>query len=116
MSLEDVIVTVTLPAPIKVTAGSAQGMTGAAGPTGQTGPAGPQGEPGPPGPPGGGTFSYVQAMPATVWNIAHNLQRFPSVTVVDSSGREVEGDVQYIDDNNVQVTFSAGFSGDAYLN
>jgi hypothetical protein len=62
------------------------------------------------------TFVFAQATPSASWSIAHNLNRFPSVVVVDSSGRMVEGDVTYVDANNVSVGFAAGFSGTAYLN
>ena len=63
-----------------------------------------------------GTTIFDQASPASTWNIAHNLGRFPAVTVVDSSGREVDGEVLYTDANNVVLNFSAPFSGTAYLN
>lgn len=68
---------------------------------------------------GGGSdafFHFNQGTPATVWSIAHNLGKFPAVSVVDSGGGLKYGDVQYVDLNHVQITFSAGFSGDAYLN
>jgi hypothetical protein len=86
---------------------------GIAGPQGPPGPTGPQG---PVGPPGGATFVFNQGIPAATWTITHNLARFPSVTVVDSTGTAVVGEVQYIDDNNVLLHFSAAFGGTAYLN
>jgi head-tail adaptor len=78
----------------------------------------PPGPPGPPGPAGSPatTFTFEQTTPAALWTIAHQLGRFPAVSVVDSSEREVEGDVSYLDSNNLTVTFSAPFSGVAYLN
>ncbi len=72
---------------------------------------GPQGPSGPP----GAFFEFTQATASDTWTIAHNLGVYPNVTVVDSSGREVEGDVQYIDMNNIQILFSAAFAGQAYL-
>lgn len=57
------------------------------------------------------TFVFSQDTPASTWNVVHNLGRHPSVTVVDSTGHEVTGDVHYLSSNAVQVTFSAGFSG-----
>ena len=50
------------------------------------------------------------------WLINHNLYKQPSVTVVDSSGNEVVGDVEYNNLNTLTVTFSAPFAGQAYLN
>jgi hypothetical protein len=48
--------------------------------------------------------------------ITHGLNKYPSVTVFDSSGDEVEGDYRHIDSNNTQLLFSAGFSGKAIFN
>ena len=61
-------------------------------------------------------YPYEQMAPATTWSINHNLGKFPSVTVVDSAGTVVGGDVTYNDANNVTLTFTAAFSGKAYLN
>ena len=62
------------------------------------------------------TFIYEQAIPATVWNINHNLGKFPSVTVIDTGNTVVTGQYTYTDNNNVTLNFSAGFAGKAYLN
>ena len=62
------------------------------------------------------TFVFTQGVPATVWNIQHNLGKFPSVSVVNNNDIVINGEVTYIDNNNVQLNFSAGFSGKAYLN
>lgn len=50
------------------------------------------------------------------WTITHNLGKKPSVTVVDSAENWVIGDVVYINDNELVVSFSSAFSGRAYLN
>lgn len=55
-------------------------------------------------------------VPASVWTLTHNLNRFPSVTIVDSAGTEVIGDVAYTDANTVTATFGSAFSGVAYIN
>lgn len=60
-------------------------------------------------------FIFEQATPASDWNIFHKLGRYPQVSVVDSSGRVVIGEVQYIDEQNVRVSFSGEFTGKAYL-
>ena len=62
------------------------------------------------------TFVFNQNTPATVWNIQHNLGKFPSITVIDTGDTVVTGEYTYIDNNNVTLTFSAGFAGKAYLN
>ena len=62
------------------------------------------------------TFIFNQGVPATTWNITHNLGKFPSITVIDTGNTVVTGEYTYVDNNNVQLTFSAGFAGKAYLN
>lgn len=62
-------------------------------------------------------YTHQQGVPSDVWLIEHNLGKYPSVTVVDSSGAEVEGDVdRSLGLNQLRVTFSGAFSGFAYLN
>jgi hypothetical protein len=65
---------------------------------------------------GAQTFIFNQGVPAAQWTINHNLGRFPSVSVVDSAGNVVEGDVDFLSANEITVAFSAPFSGEAYLN
>jgi len=62
------------------------------------------------------TFVFTQAVPETTWNIQHDLGKFPSITVIDTANTVVTGQYTYIDNNNVILTFSAGFAGKAYLN
>lgn len=64
----------------------------------------------------GATFTWNQSIPATVWTIPHNLNKYPPVSVVDTLGNRVEADVQYIDNNTVQITFGSPFTGKAYIN
>ena len=59
---------------------------------------------------------FTQGVPATTWNIQHNLGKFPSVSVINNNNIVINGEVTYIDNNNVQLNFSAGFTGKAYLN
>lgn len=49
-------------------------------------------------------------------SVGHNLGKLPAVTVLDSAGDEVEGDVQLLDLNNLTVSFSAPFSGTVTCN
>ena len=62
------------------------------------------------------SFTYVQGVASTTWNIEHNLGKFPSITVIDTANTVVTGEYTYDDINNVTLTFSAGFAGKAYLN
>ena len=65
---------------------------------------------------GAPTFIFTQGVPATVWNVNHNLGKFPSVSVVNNNNVLMYGDTTYVDKNNLIINFSAGFSGKAYLN
>lgn len=68
---------------------------------------------------GGGydkSYTFNQISPKEVWKIPHGLGKYPSVTVVDSGGNKVVGDIKYIDINNLEISFVGGFSGIAYLN
>jgi hypothetical protein len=68
--------------------------------------------------PSGGDKNFVfnQNTPAVIWNVTHNLNKFPSVSVVDSANTEVIGNVQYINLNVCILSFSGAFSGSAYFN
>lgn len=61
-------------------------------------------------------YTHTQYVPASVWFIQHNLDRYPSVDVVDSAGSLVRGDVKYVNSNNIEVSFQSAFAGVAYLN
>lgn len=62
------------------------------------------------------TFVFDQAESATTWHIAHNLGKYPSVVIVDSTGAVIGGKVTYVDINNIDIEFNAQFTGKAYLN
>jgi hypothetical protein len=62
------------------------------------------------------TFVFDQITPSATWNITHTLNKFPSVSVVDTAGTQVFTDVNYINNNNITLTFSTGFAGKAFLN
>lgn len=62
------------------------------------------------------TYTYQQTSISNQWTIEHNLNRYPSVTVVDSAGSTVVGDVHYVDSNKIIITFAGEFIGTAYLN
>ena len=58
---------------------------------------------------------HTQGTASTEWVITHTLGGRPSVTVVDSAGTVVIGEVQYDSNTQVTVSFTAAFSGYAYL-
>lgn len=101
---------------VTVVTGAGQGP---AGPQGIQGPQGLQGIQGIQGPPGtGGDLHYPhdQMVASTLWTINHNLNKMPSITVFDSAGREVEGNVTHVTLNQATVEFAVPFSGKAYCN
>lgn len=61
------------------------------------------------------TFRWEQAAPATVWAIQHGLNSFPDVSVLDTSNEQVFGEVDYVDDDNLTITFGAPQAGTAFL-
>lgn len=61
-------------------------------------------------------YKYVQTTPSKVWNIKHNMDKFPSVTIVSVSGHEVTADVIYISNKEIEIRFSFEYMGEVYLN
>jgi hypothetical protein len=61
-------------------------------------------------------YKHVQGVSSAVWTINHNLDKHPSVIVKDSAGSTVIGEILYTDLDNLTITFSGAFSGEAYLN
>jgi hypothetical protein len=64
-----------------------------------------------------GDKTYDQSFSVTdTVDVAHNLGKYPAVTVMDTTGDQVEGDILFIDLNNLTVSFSAPFSGTVTCN
>lgn len=61
-------------------------------------------------------YRHIQATASDTWEVKHNLNKYPSVTIVDSAENVIIGDVQYIDKNNVVLTFTTPLVGEAYFN
>ena len=62
------------------------------------------------------TYTHVQGVAEAIWEVTHNLNKKPSVTVVDSTDNVVFGEVEYLTLNSVRLKFAGSFSGKAYLN
>jgi hypothetical protein len=76
--------------------------------------------PGPQGP--SGAFSpsdifyvHTQAVSSATWTINHNLGGQPTAVVLDSAGTQCEGTFSYPSNNQMVITFTAAFSGTAYV-
>ena len=61
-------------------------------------------------------FVFTQAVASATWTVQHNLNKFPSCTMVLSTGQQGYGDVTFIDENNLTITFASAESGKAYIN
>jgi len=61
-------------------------------------------------------YVFSQAVAAATWNVQHDLNKFPSCTMVLSTGQQGYGDVTFIDENNLTITFAGATSGKAYIN
>jgi len=64
------------------------------------------------------SFIFTQSVASETWVIKHNLNKFPSVTTVDSqvTPAAVIGNVTYNNKNQCTITFSAPFNGKAFCN
>jgi hypothetical protein len=60
-------------------------------------------------------FVHTQASASTTWAVTHNLKFYPNVSIVDSALSHVMGEVTYINENSLTVSFTSAFSGKAFL-
>lgn len=61
------------------------------------------------------TFTYNFTVSQDVL-VEHQLHKYPAVTVLNSAGDEVVGNVMHLDANSLRITFSAPFSGKVICN
>lgn len=62
------------------------------------------------------TYPHNQIIASSVWNVKHDLNRYPSsITIVDSAGSVVWGDIRNISVNELTISFTAAFAGNAYI-
>ena len=61
-------------------------------------------------------FVFTQSNAASTWVVTHNLNKYPSVSVVDSANTTVYGEVDYNSLNQVTITFKSAFAGKAFFN
>lgn len=60
-------------------------------------------------------YIHNQTFTSDSWHINHGLGKFPQVSILDSSNRQVYGEVQHLNNNELKITFSAPFQGTAQL-
>lgn len=61
-------------------------------------------------------YTHTQNTASDQWDVTHSLNKHPAVSVVDSNGYEVIGEVHYMSANRVILEFVQPFSGKAYFN
>jgi hypothetical protein len=61
-------------------------------------------------------YVHTQAASVTTWNIAHNLGKYPAITILNGVGREVKATIIHTDANNAQAIFGKNYTGIAYCN
>ena len=61
------------------------------------------------------SYQHLQDEVSNTWVILHNLGFKPNVTVQDSAGSIYEGEISYTNSDSLTITFSAAFSGKAFL-
>lgn len=62
-------------------------------------------------------YIHYQSNAANEWSIAHNLgERYPNVKVINSANEEIfGGEIEYVDVNNLIISFSFAFGGIAII-
>lgn len=61
-------------------------------------------------------YVHTQGSSSATWSINHDLDKYPSVSVVLSTNVQGYGKVTYIDKNNLTIDFSGPETGKAYMN
>lgn len=61
-------------------------------------------------------YVHNQNSASIEWLVTHNLNKYPSVSVTLSTGRQGIAGVEYINENTLKITLIAAESGKAYLN
>ena len=61
-------------------------------------------------------YEFRQLTPSARWEVEHNLKKYPAVSIVDSAGTAVMGEIEYINENKVILVFQGAFAGRAFFN
>jgi len=62
------------------------------------------------------SFIHKQTAPLAQWVILHELEKYPSVSVVDAFKNKIDSEIIYTNINTVTVNLAKAASGYAYLN
>ena len=61
-------------------------------------------------------YVHDQQISSKTWVINHPLNKFPSVSVIDTGGNLSIGEVEYVTTSLINIYLSSEFSGKAFLN
>ncbi len=62
------------------------------------------------------SYVHTQSVAATTWVVNHNLNTRCSVQVVDTDGNEIIAQIDWIDNNTVNIIFNIPITGFVYCN
>lgn len=62
------------------------------------------------------TFVFEQAIPSKTWEITHNLNKRPNITLTYYNGEVFEAYREYVNNNQVIIRLENAATGYAYLN
>ena len=65
---------------------------------------------------GDANYVHDQGGASATWVVTHNLNKYCSVTVVDTAGTVIIGQITYNSVNRATLTFRSAFAGKAYFN
>lgn len=61
-------------------------------------------------------YVHDQQVASNSWVVPHSLNKFPSVSIVNTANQVVVGDITYNSLNQLTITFTSPISGKAYIN
>lgn len=61
-------------------------------------------------------YIHEQRFGTDLWEIQHNLSKYPNVTTYGSNEEQIIGDVTHVDNMNLQIKYNVPCQGIAILN
>jgi hypothetical protein len=61
------------------------------------------------------SFTYTQPFPLTTWNITHLLNKHVNVIIYDINNKTIEGEINYINNMQLQIIFNNPVEGIAII-
>lgn len=62
------------------------------------------------------TYIHQQSIASSHWIVGHNMEKYPSVTIIDSENNNILGIISYTSNNTLTIDFASNCSGVAYCN